>query len=190
MSSISFRFNRAALITALALAGCQKTDKWAEAPGPSGALPTLQAAVGPVPGPGNGALGPANPYADDARSPQAGRTLFVRFNCSGCHGGRAGGGMGPSLRDQTWLYGSSDSAIFASIAQGRGNGMPAWGTKLPAQQIWQLVSYIKSLRTDHEPDKPTQEHADEPASEANEATEVIAADAAATPAEATKPGSR
>ena len=55
--------------------------------------------------------------------------------------------MGPSLRDETWIYGNQDSQIFDSIAQGRSKGMPAWGTKIPEDQIWQLVAYIKSMRT-------------------------------------------
>jgi mono/diheme cytochrome c family protein len=32
--------------------------------------------------------------------------------------------------------------------------MPAWGHTLPAEHIWKLVAYIKSLRTPREPDKP------------------------------------
>ena len=63
--------------------------------------------------------------------------------------------MGPSLRDVDWLYGSSDEAIFSSIAEGRGKGMPAWGSRIPDEQIWKLVSYIRSLRTASEPDPPT-----------------------------------
>ena len=76
-----------------------------------------------------------------------GRQLFVRFNCSGCHGGRAGGGMGPSLRDVDWLYGNRDAQMFSSIAEGRAHGMPSWQPRLTADQIWKLVTYIKSLRT-------------------------------------------
>jgi cytochrome c oxidase cbb3-type subunit 3 len=150
-----------------AVAACQKGDKWAEGPPPAGSLTAIEHPVGPIPGPGNGMAQPANPYRD-AQSLQAGRTLFVRFNCSGCHGGRGGGGMGPSLRDKDWIYGNSDAAIFDSIAQGRAHGMPAWGTQLPQQQIWQLVAYVQSLGTDDEPAKPTQEHADEPPGDATE----------------------
>jgi cytochrome c oxidase cbb3-type subunit 3 len=32
--------------------------------------------------------------------------------------------------------------------------MPAWGTKIPEEQIWKLVAYIKSMRTKEEPDPP------------------------------------
>jgi cytochrome c oxidase cbb3-type subunit 3 len=110
--------------------------------------------VGPVPGPGRHVPALKNPYADDDSALQSGRRLFVSFNCSGCHGGHAGGGMGPSLRDEDWIYGNQPADIFDSIAEGRAHGMPAWGTLLPPQYIWQLVSYIQSLRTAKEPEPP------------------------------------
>jgi cytochrome c oxidase cbb3-type subunit 3 len=110
--------------------------------------------IGPVPGPAASSAKPANPFTGDAKAMAEGRRMFVRFNCSGCHGGRAGGGMGPSLRDDTWLYGSQEADIFDSIAQGRGKGMPAWRTRLAPDDIWRLVTYIKSLRTQQEPDAP------------------------------------
>lgn len=68
--------------------------------------------------------------------------------------------MGPSLRDEVWIYGNRDDQIFDSIAQGRANGMPAWGSKIPREQIWELVAYIKSMRTPQEADPPI-EPADE-----------------------------
>jgi cytochrome c oxidase cbb3-type subunit 3 len=66
--------------------------------------------------------------------------------------------MAPSLRDLDWIYGSSDAQIFNSIAEGRAHGMPAWGTKVPQKQIWELVAYIESLRTPMEPDPPHAEN--------------------------------
>jgi cytochrome c oxidase cbb3-type subunit III len=120
----------------------------------SDAQPSARSNVGPVPGPGSEPADRANPLEDDAMAMQNGRRLFVQFNCSGCHGGRAGGGMGPSLRDADWIYGNSDADIFDSIAAGRAYGMPAWQGLLPDQEIWKLVSYIKSLRTSDEPDPP------------------------------------
>jgi cytochrome c oxidase cbb3-type subunit 3 len=110
--------------------------------------------IGPVPGPASSSAKLANPHVGDAQATADGRKLFVRFNCSGCHGGRGGGGMGPSLRDPTWLYGSDDADIFSSIAQGRGKGMPAWRSRMNPDDIWRLVAYIKSLRTDQEPEAP------------------------------------
>jgi len=110
--------------------------------------------VGPLPGPSQKHPAMKNPYAQDDAALQSGRKLFVSFNCSGCHGGHAGGGMGPSLRDEDWMYGNEPADIFDSIAEGRAHGMPAWGVLLPPQYIWQLVSYIQSLRTAQEPDPP------------------------------------
>jgi cytochrome c oxidase cbb3-type subunit 3 len=136
------------------------------APPPSGgttaAPPPIITAVGPIPGPSGDAQGAAaepagsqNPYTSNRTAMVEGRQLFVRFNCSGCHGGRGGGGMGPSLRDVDWLYGDSDVRMFSSIAEGRAHGMPAWQPRLTADQTWKLVTYIKSLRTRNEPNPPT-----------------------------------
>jgi cytochrome c oxidase cbb3-type subunit 3 len=97
-----------------------------------------------------------NPLSGNPVAMQDGRRLFDWYNCSGCHGGHGGGGMGPSLRDKTWLYGDRDDQIFDSIAEGRSNGMPAWGSKIPSDQIWELVAYIKSMRTPEEPDPPVE----------------------------------
>lgn len=119
-----------------------------------GASPPIGMAVGPVPGVGQQPMGKPNPYDQQKVALSEGRQLFVNYNCAGCHGGHAGGGMGPSLRNGDWIYGGSDAQVFNSIAEGRGKGMPAWGTKVPEDQIWKLVAYIKSLRTPNEPDPP------------------------------------
>ena len=58
--------------------------------------------------------------------------------------------MGPSLRDVDWIYGNDDAQLFSTIAEGRAHGMPSWQTRLTADQIWKLVTYIKSLRTRNE----------------------------------------
>jgi cytochrome c oxidase cbb3-type subunit 3 len=111
--------------------------------------------VGPLPGPGaERSLPHANPYRNDPVAGQGGRRIFVSFNCSGCHGAHGGGGMGPSLRDEAWIYGGGSADIFDSIAEGRAHGMPAWGSLLPPRYIWQLVTYIETLRTPREVDPP------------------------------------
>lgn len=123
---------------------------------PATAMPAVTTPVGPIPGPQNAPLQLAeNPYENDDAARHTGQRLFGWYNCAGCHGEHGGGGMGPSLRDSAWLYGSSPARIFASIAEGRAHGMPAWGTRLPSEQIWQLVSYITSLRTSDEPHPPS-----------------------------------
>jgi cytochrome c oxidase cbb3-type subunit III len=83
-------------------------------------------------------------YANNPWAVSEGKRLFSWYNCSGCHG-RGGGGMGPPLMDDRWLYGDRNEQIFASIAGGRPNGMPSWGARLPEAQIWQLVAYVRSL---------------------------------------------
>jgi cytochrome c oxidase cbb3-type subunit III len=131
--------------------GCNQQVTHAAA---SSAPPAVGIPVGPVPGPKIALNLPSNPYSHDQVALAEGRRLFAWYNCSGCHGGHGGGGMAPSLRDPVWLYGDSDAHVFASIAQGRGKGMPAWGTKIPEDQIWKLAAYIKSMRTPEEPDPP------------------------------------
>lgn len=144
-----------AMATALLLlAGALLIAAWNSSPSAAaGGLPSM-IAVGPVPGGQGSPAGPIDPYIGNPIALAEGRQLFNWYNCSGCHGGHAGGGMGPSLRDRTWIYGDSDAQIYASIAEGRSKGMPAWGTKIPEDQIWKLVAYIKSLRTPAEPDPP------------------------------------
>ncbi|MFN2570228.1 MAG: c-type cytochrome [Gemmatimonadales bacterium] len=110
--------------------------------------------IGPTPGPAGASTATANPYTGNRTAIGEGRRLFLWYNCAGCHGDHAGGGMGPSLRDSSWIYGGLDAQIFASISQGRTKGMPAWGSQLPAGEIWKLVAYIKTLRTSAEPDRP------------------------------------
>ena len=84
------------------------------------------------------------PYGSNAYGMSQGKQLFSQMNCVGCHS-HGGGGMGPALMDQTWIYGSEPSQIFASIQQGRPNGMPSFRDKLTNDQIWQLVAYVRSL---------------------------------------------
>jgi cytochrome c oxidase cbb3-type subunit III len=74
----------------------------------------------------------------------AGKELFGQMNCTGCHF-NGGGGMGPALMSGHWRYGGRIDQIYASIAQGRPNGMPSWQDSLQPQQIWELAAYVKSL---------------------------------------------
>lgn len=94
---------------------------------------------------------PRRAFTGDPQQAQRGRLLFLQNNCYGCHGGLAGGAMGPSLRDTVWKYGGSDEQIYASIHDGRPLGMPTWGGMLSDPQIHDLIAYIHSLRTNAEP---------------------------------------
>ena len=158
--------HRLLALAVFALGVCVACGATPPSGGVSAAAPaqSTTTAVGPVPGPRGEAGGTAsqpqdaaNPYTQNRTAMVEGRQLFVRFNCSGCHGGRAGGGMGPSLRDVDWLYGQNDAQLYSSIAEGRAHGMPSWQPRLTPDQIWKLVTYIKSLRTRNEPNAPPSE---------------------------------
>ena len=138
----------AALFTAACNRGAARPDV-AEAP------PLAQVPVGTIPGPTIDDLeGPPNPFETGHDSLTEGRRFFVSYNCAGCHGDHGGGGMGPSLRDHVWIYGSSHGHIANSIAQGRAYGMPSWRKMLTDAQIWQITAYLKSMRTTREPQPP------------------------------------
>jgi cytochrome c oxidase cbb3-type subunit 3 len=83
-------------------------------------------------------------YDNNAYALSQGKKLFETMNCAGCHS-HGGGGMGPALMDDQWIYGSDPSQIFKTIVEGRPNGMPAWKGKLGTSQVWQLVAYIRSM---------------------------------------------
>lgn len=86
-----------------------------------------------------------NPYEGNAYAIAEGEKLFQSYNCSGCHGGHGGGGMGPPLTSKKLIYGSEPDNIFDTIMKGRPKGMPSWGGRLPEYQIWELVTYVRSL---------------------------------------------
>jgi cytochrome c oxidase cbb3-type subunit III len=150
-----FLFKSRVLLFSLFLLLASGCDLQSAEVAPAGASPAIRTPIGPIPGPEKQVKLAANPYAQDPNAIAEGKRLFNWYNCAGCHGGRAGGGMGPSLRDGGWIYGGSDAHIFNSIAEGRANGMPSWGNKVPEGQIWKIVAYIKSMRTPLEPEPPT-----------------------------------
>ena len=85
-----------------------------------------------------------NPYEGDAAAAQAGKQLYGR-NCLACHG-KTGKGTGnvPSL-----VGGKLDSVppgeVFWFVTHGdKDNGMPSWN-QLPANQRWQIITYVKSM---------------------------------------------
>ena len=85
-----------------------------------------------------------NEYEENAYAMSEGKHLFEYMNCVGCHA-HGGGGIGPPLMDAKWIYGSQPEQIFATIVEGRPNGMPSFRGKLPDYQVWQLVAYVRSL---------------------------------------------
>ena len=84
------------------------------------------------------------PYDENAWGMGEGKRLYQAYNCNGCHA-QGGGGIGPALMDDKWIYGSDPEQIHSTIVQGRPNGMPAFGGRIPDQQVWQIVAYVQSL---------------------------------------------
>jgi cytochrome c oxidase cbb3-type subunit III len=126
------------------LLGCEREQRrFSEIAPASGPPGSAVESSGALPG-GNPPVEVANPYGENAWALSEGQRLYTWFNCNGCHS-MGGGGMGPALMDEIWRYGSDPHTIFVSIADGRPNGMPAFGSRIPAQQIWQLVTYVRSL---------------------------------------------
>jgi cytochrome c oxidase cbb3-type subunit III len=87
---------------------------------------------------------PFSPFQQNAYGIGEGKRLYSAFNCVGCHS-HGGGGMGPALMDDQWIYGSRPENIFNTIVEGRPNGMPAWRNKITDEQVWQLVAYVQSM---------------------------------------------
>ena len=86
-----------------------------------------------------------NPYQGNGTAIQEGQRLFIHMNCAYCHGFDGGGGMGPSLQGRSWRFGGDDADVFKTIYGGRGKGMPAWGLAITEDNIWKIVSYIRTL---------------------------------------------
>jgi cytochrome c oxidase cbb3-type subunit III len=86
-----------------------------------------------------------NPHEGDPAAIATGAKLFIAYNCLDCHGADGSGAMGPSLADGRWHFGGAPAEVFESIYQGRPEGMPAWGSLISPDQIWMLVSYVRSL---------------------------------------------
>jgi cytochrome c oxidase cbb3-type subunit 3 len=124
--------------------GCEReTRRFRELPPTATADASLR--LSPLqPGPPARLVRLRSAYEDNAYAASEGKRLFSQFNCVGCHG-HGGGAMGPPLMDEEWIYGSEPENIFATIVQGRPNGMPAFGGRVAASQVWQLVVYIRSL---------------------------------------------
>lgn len=68
--------------------------------------------------------------------------------CAACHGadGKGNTALGaPNLTDRTWLHGGTEQAIVSIINNGKVNVMPAFSTRLSAEQIHVLGAYVWGL---------------------------------------------
>jgi cytochrome c oxidase cbb3-type subunit 3 len=129
---------------ALTFTSCEREERrFRESPPASGpASPVRQSELRP--GPPLPAAQTKSEYEENAYSMSEGKRLFEWYNCAGCHA-HGGGAIGPPLMDEKWIYGSNAENIYATIVEGRPNGMPAFGDKVPDYQVWQLVAYVRAL---------------------------------------------
>jgi cytochrome c oxidase cbb3-type subunit 3 len=91
-----------------------------------------------------------NPYHGDAAAIQEGAEVFATI-CAACHKPDGTGLVGPSLVDPYWKYGNSDAELFASVSEGRPQGMPPWGSQLGSEKIWKVLAYVETLPRSDEP---------------------------------------
>jgi cytochrome c oxidase cbb3-type subunit III len=139
-----FPISAIALLT-MAMSACHRDAQSAPPAGQPDRLSTIESPLAPGLDHSPVSNDPrAAAYYDNPEAVNTGKRLFQQYNCSGCHSS-GGGGMGPSLMDDDWIYGSRLEQIHATLVEGRPNGMPAWGGKVPDQQLWQLAAYVRSM---------------------------------------------
>jgi mono/diheme cytochrome c family protein len=87
----------------------------------------------------------ANPYQEQPDAIAAGRRIFLD-HCSKCHGENAEGTKKwPPLRSHRVQQQATVGDLHWLLVNGNmKKGMPSW-SKLPDPQIWQVISYVKSL---------------------------------------------
>jgi cytochrome c oxidase cbb3-type subunit 3 len=97
----------------------------------------LQAQHGQIPGEAR------NHAIHDPVAIAAGAKLYAT-SCAGCHGPDGSGGRGPNLIERFESRSFKDNEIFNVIRNGLpGADMPA--TKLPDDDTWQLVAFLRAL---------------------------------------------
>jgi cytochrome c oxidase cbb3-type subunit 3 len=89
----------------------------------------------------------ANPLTRNVAAIEGGQKRFRQL-CSSCHGrdgeGGQGEGQGPNLMNSWEVRRAKDAQLFSAVKNGvKGTAMPPF--PLPDQQVWELVSFVRSL---------------------------------------------
>jgi cytochrome c oxidase cbb3-type subunit 3 len=98
--------------------------------------------------------------ATDPVTIAAGQRTFATL-CAPCHRADAGGLVGPNLTDDYWIHGSNFADNVTTIWNGvPAKGMVTWKATLKPNQIYEVASYIHTLRGTHPPNpKPPENQA-------------------------------
>jgi mono/diheme cytochrome c family protein len=101
--------------------------------------------------------GLTNPDAGNETAAQAGKAIFDA-NCAACHGvdakgdGPAAASLDPKPKDLVAVESQlSDGFLFWRISEGGAmkpfnSAMPAWKNALSKDQIWEVITYIRTLK--------------------------------------------
>jgi len=86
-----------------------------------------------------------NPFDSQSDAVAAGAKLFHQ-NCASCHGSEAAGKYNhPDLHSEHIRNATPGQLEWLLKNGSMKNGMPPW-SRLPEQQRWQIVSFLKSLQ--------------------------------------------
>jgi cytochrome c oxidase cbb3-type subunit 3 len=89
---------------------------------------------------------PALQPSADAAALADGREIYAKY-CAPCHRADGGGLVGPNLTDDYWIHGSTFADNVKVIWDGvPAKGMITWKTILKPEQIYNVASYIYTLR--------------------------------------------
>src|SRR3954467_822098 len=131
-------------VAGLALAGCPREARKFHSLPAENARPEPVRLVSLQPGQPAPKQAAGGPYEGNAWAINQGERLYEQYNCVGCHF-HGGGGIGPPLMDEKWIYGSEPEQIWATIQEGRPNGRPAFRGKIADYQVWQIAAYVRSM---------------------------------------------
>jgi cytochrome c oxidase cbb3-type subunit 3 len=131
-------------VSLLTLCACERESRRYKEASPADARPDTVRLSTLQPGKADPPVIRTSPYQENAYGLAEGKRLFAAYNCNGCHA-MGGGGIGPALMDEKWIYGGEPDQIYSTIVQGRPNGMPSFAGRVPNNQVWQIVSYVQSM---------------------------------------------
>jgi len=86
-----------------------------------------------------------NPFANQPEAAEAGHKLFEQ-HCAQCHGPDARGLEHAADLHSAPVQDAPPGVLFWALRNGRiRRGMPSW-SHLPDQQLWQMVTFLKTLK--------------------------------------------